>query len=421
MENSANLNVEVINWENATDLAKKRICSAIFQQKQPLYLAYPQKVSEIAETVKLAQEKNWAILPFGNGSKLNWGGLVEKSAIAISSQHLNSLIDHPVGDLTVTVEAGMKLADLQSLLAQEKQFLPIDPSYPETATIGGIIATADTGSWRQRYGSIRDLILGITFVRADGEIAKAGGRVVKNVAGYDLMKLFTGSYGTLGIISQVTLRVYPQQASSQSLILTGDTEKISQVYQTLLASTLTPTAIDLFSPRVGQKLGIGTELGIAVRFQSVTASVKEQVQILSAMAEKVGLEIIKYQDKKESEFWQQLSSLFHSSSPSDLISKFGTLPTSSVKLLAESEALAIIHGKSGLGKLKTSEIEIVKQTRNYCQLNKGFLTLLESPPEVKENFEPWGYTGNAIDIMKKIKQQFDPNNLLSPGRFVGGI
>ncbi len=122
------------------------------------------------------------------------------------------------------MQAGLKLADLQAFLAPSGQFLPLDPSYADNATIGGIIATADAGTWRQRYGGVRDLILGFSFIRHDGEIAKAGGRVVKNVAGYDMMKLFTGSYGTLGIIDQITLRLYPETANSETLIITGNSD-----------------------------------------------------------------------------------------------------------------------------------------------------------------------------------------------------
>ena len=163
-----------------------------------LPIAMPQTATELAELVAKANADRAPIVVAGNRTKLEWGGIVTGAKSIVTTQKLDRLIAHAVGDLTVTVEAGMQFARVQEVLAAAGQFLPLDPVYPDRATIGGIIATANTGSLRHRYGGVRDLLLGISFVRADGKIAKAGGRVVKNVAGYDMMKLFTGSYGTSG-------------------------------------------------------------------------------------------------------------------------------------------------------------------------------------------------------------------------------
>ncbi|NES72750.1 MAG: FAD-binding oxidoreductase, partial [Okeania sp. SIO2D1] len=206
--------------------------------------------------------------------------LVSQVDLVVSTQKLNRIVEHAVEDLTVSVEAGVKLADLQQRLRAAGQFLPLDPAYPETATLGGILATADAGSWRQRYGGVRDLVLGLSVVRADGEIAKAGGKVVKNVAGYDLMKLFVASYGTLGIISEVTLRTYPLLKASQTVAAAGDESAIAKLTESLLCSALTPTAIDLLSTRLVEDLALGNGFGLLVRFQSLGASVEEQSQRL---------------------------------------------------------------------------------------------------------------------------------------------
>ena len=194
----------------------------------PLPILMPSSAIELAELVAIANLERSPLVVAGNSSKLDWGGTVKEAKSIVTTQKLDRLIAHAVGDLTVTVEAGMKFAALQEILATAGQFLPLDPAYPNISTIGGIIATADTGSLRHRYGGVRDLLLGISFVRADGKIAKAGGRVVKNVAGYDMMKLFTGSYGTLGILTEVTLRVYPLPANSGTVILTGAVEGLSK-------------------------------------------------------------------------------------------------------------------------------------------------------------------------------------------------
>ena len=143
--------------------------------------------------------------------------------------NLNQVVEHGEEDLVITVQAGMKIKDLNNFLASKGQFLPIDPFFEEEATVGGVVATANNLSWRQRYGGVRDLILGLSFVRADGEVVKAGGKVVKNVAGYDLMKLFTGSYGSLGIITQVTFRLYPLVAHSSSIFVGGGKGRVKNI------------------------------------------------------------------------------------------------------------------------------------------------------------------------------------------------
>ncbi|WRH68058.1 MAG: FAD-binding oxidoreductase [Planktothrix sp. GU0601_MAG3] len=253
-------------WDEIESVRQQQIIQCLVPETPIQGIIYPQSQAQLAEVIAHTNQQQLKVLPCGFCSKIDWGGLVKNIDFAVSTQGMNQLIEHAVGDLTVTVEAGMKFSQLQAILAQENQVLGFDSSYPETATIGGIIATGDTGSLRQRYRSIRDLILGISVVRYDGKIAKAGGRVVKNVAGYDLMKLFTGSYGTLGIISQITLRVYPQAEASGTVILTGESEAISQVNQILLSSALTPVAVDLISSDLSKILGLGDNIGLMVRF-----------------------------------------------------------------------------------------------------------------------------------------------------------
>lgn len=165
----------VCDWENIDVIRQKQIFQAIRPETPPNCIVYPNSQAELAEVVGCAHHNNWRILPCGSGSKLSWGGLASGVDLVVSTERLNSVIQHAVGDLTATVEAGTKFADLQAILIKARQFLALDPTTPESATMGGIVATADTGSWRQRYGGVRDQLLGITFVRADGQIAKAGG------------------------------------------------------------------------------------------------------------------------------------------------------------------------------------------------------------------------------------------------------
>ena len=408
-------------WENLELSQQKQIQQAIASAKPPNCIVYPRTQTQLAAVIAEAHRQNWRVLPCGKSSKINWGGLVKSADIVVSTEHINQLIQHAVGDLTVTVEAGMQFSHLQEILAKSRQFIALDPSKPELATIGGIVATADTNSLRQRYGSVRDQLLGITFVRADGQIAKAGGRVVKNVAGYDLMKLFTGSYSTLGVISQVTFRVYPLAETSSTVVLTGTAEAISQAANTLRSSALTPTQADLLSTQLTSKLGLNQGLGLIARFQSISESVKEQSNRLLAVGEQLGLNGTIYVNEQEGSLWQRLRELMDDSvTDSTITCKIGVLPTAAVEVLNQAE-LGLIHLASGLGWLQFEDKNQVLKMRQQCEVNRGFLSILTAPNTVKESMDVWGYSGNSLQVMRQIKAQFDSKNILSPGRFVGGI
>lgn len=419
-------------WENLTPSWKEQIAKAITSDNVPSCVVYPHTVEELENIITSAYNNNWRVLPCGSGSKLGWGREAKDIDLVVSTERLNRVINHAVGDLTVTVEAGIKLAELQEILSKENQFLPLDPAYPQHATLGGIIATADSGSWRQRYGGVRDMLLGISFVRSDGQVAKAGGRVVKNVAGYDLMKLFTGSYGTLGILTEVTFRAYPLPEAAGTVVLTGEEDAIASASQTLLASALTPTAADLLSTQLVQKLSLGQGLGLMVRFQSVQESVSEQSSRLLEIGQHLGLHGTLYTDADEATLWRSLSEQIGPSSQDSAIAcKIGVLPTAAVTTLTKLDALTsstglgLIHAGSGLGRLKLTGVaktpDAIAELRRHCQAQHGFLTVLEAPTALKQQLDIWGYNGNALKIMREIKQQFDPKNILSPQRFVGGI
>jgi glycolate oxidase FAD binding subunit len=411
----------VISWENLTPTQKQNLQRSIHPKSHPSCVVYPHSQAELAAVITTANSHQWRVLTWGSGSKINWGGLAENIDIIVSTEHINQLIEHAVGDLTVTVEAGMKFAQIQEILAKSGQTLALDPAAPELATIGGIVATADTGSLRQRYGNVRDQLLGITFIRADGEIAKAGGRVVKNVAGYDLMKLFTGAYGTLGIISQVTFRVYPIPESSGTVILTGKSEAISQAARTLHGSELTPTQADLLSNKLLTNLDLGTGIGLIARFQSISESVQEQSKRLLLIGEKLGLQGVIYSGNQEIDLWQQLpKQIYDHLTESTITCKIGVLPTAAVEILNYME-VGLIHISSGLGLVRLEKEEQILPLRSLCQANSGFLSVLSAPVEFKKRFDVWGYNGNALAVMRGIKEQFDGNFILSPGRFVGGI
>jgi glycolate oxidase FAD binding subunit len=415
-----------------TDLAENqyaKLAQALLPTAQLPCLVYPRSQVELAEVVACAHQHHWRMLPTGSGSKLDWGGLVKGAELLISTQRLNRLIDHAAGDLTVTVEAGMRLIDLQAKLATANQWVALDPSFADRATIGGIVATRDAGSRRHRYGGVRDLCLGISFVRYDGQAVKAGGRVVKNVAGYDLMKLLTGSFGSLGIISELTLRLYPLPMTSRTVVLAGEAGAIAAILQSLLASSLTPTAVDLVSPNL--LAGLSGELGLVVRFEGGAESIQQQGDRLLKLTS--NLQHRTLEDAAENQYWQALDQQMEVSTGS--LCQIGCLSSQAVAtLMAIAQACAqqgivwsaVVQSSGAIGKLHLQADSdqlamVVKKARSYCQQASGFLTLLQAPPSLKASLDAWGYTGNALTAMRKLKQQFDPEHLFSPHRFVGGL
>jgi glycolate oxidase FAD binding subunit len=385
-----------------------------------LPISMPTIASELAELVAVANRDRSSIMVAGNRSKLDWGGIVTDARSIVSTQKLDRLIAHAVGDLTITVEAGMTFAKLQEILATAGQFLPLDPAYPTRSTIGGIIATADTGSLRHRYGGVRDLLLGITFIRADGKIAKAGGRVVKNVAGYDMMKLFTGSYGTLGILTEVTLRVYPLPSNSGTVILTGGIEELQQAAKILLASTLTPIAVDVLSTAFSRHLEISNTPSLVVKFATIPESIAQQSEQLLAIARGLGLKGGIWEGSQAAQLWDGIQTGIWGDTP--IGCKLGVRSTAAVgtiELLDKSTdhiAKGVIHLNTGIGVCGLSDSNHITPLRSHCENSGGFLSVLQAPVAVKQQIDIWGYRGNAVPLMREIKQQFDPFDILNPGR-----
>ncbi len=383
----------------------------------PLPIGLPTSTAELAELVTIASQSKSPLIVAGNSTKIDWGGMVKGAKSIVSTQKLDRLIAHAVGDLTITVEAGIKLAKLQEILATAGQFLPLDPAYPNISTIGGIIATADTGSLRHRYGGVRDLLLGMSLIRADGKIAKAGGRVVKNVAGYDMMKLFTGSYGTLGILTEVTLRVYPLPTDSGTVILTGATAGLRNAAKILLASTLTPIAVDVLSTAFSQHLEISNTPSLVVKFATIPASIAQQSEQLLAIGKGLGLKGGIWQGSQAEQLWSGIQTGIWGDAP--IGCKFGVRSTAAIdmiELLDRSTAKGVIHLSSGIGVCALSDASNIQSLRTHSEANGGFLSVLQAPVDVKEKIDVWGYRGNAVPLMQEIKQQFDPDDILNPGR-----
>jgi glycolate oxidase FAD binding subunit len=396
-----------------------------------LWMVSPKTVDELSILMTDVHGDRRSILVTGQGSKLDWGAFASKVDIVASTQYLNQIVDHAVGDMTVTLQSGMRFADLQTTLAKHHQWIPLDPTYPQQATLGGILATKDTGSLRHRYGGVRDLCLGITFVRSDGQVAQAGGRVVKNVAGYDLMKLFTGSFGTLGIVTEMTLRAYPLPECSGTVLVKGESAAIATLTQAILQSTLTPTAFDVLT---GLEDLAADNLALTIRFQSLTESVSAQIDTLRKMAQSLTLETL--EGEADRQWWPHTAAQIQARPDrASVLFQMGVLPALSVSSLTAIQQIAAkqsvklwgrIHAGSGLGQFRLVGDEqdcalVLGKLRSHCDQAGGYLSILEAPESIKKSLDLWGYSGNALSAMHKLKEQFDPQGVLNAGRFVGGI
>jgi glycolate oxidase FAD binding subunit len=427
---------QVVERDNLAADLEPVLTSAVVDASLPTAVVYPQTEAELAAVVACAHRHQWRVLPCGHGSKLSWGGLVKPVDLVISTQRLNRILDHAVGDMTLTAEAGLQLSELQPVLAEHNQFLAVDPAYPHQATLGGIVSTAAAGALRQRYGGIRDMLIGISFVRYDGQLAKAGGRVVKNVAGYDLMKLMTGAYGTLGIISQLTFRLYPLPEASKTVLVSGNADVARTLAAELQQSPLTPVAADILSPTLAKQLGHQEAYLLAARFQSILPGVNEQVDKLMAMVPlEAHTEVLV--EAAEAQFWDLSNALLygegrHAGGPQAspvVVAKVGMRPAMAVETLEAITSmlsvpyLARVHSGSGIGTLRLAAAvtpATVMDLRRLCETAGGYLTVLEAPNALKQAIDVWGYQGSALALMASIKRQFDPQQCLSAGRYLNG-
>lgn len=417
----------VVLWDDLPSPLTTQIAAAVDSEDLPTCMAMPDTCEALGKVMAIAAENNWRVLPVGQGSKLSWGGLATGIDLVVSTARLNRVVEHAAGDFTVTVEPGLKVADLQRQLAREGQFLAVDPAFDRQATVGGMVATADTGSLRQRYGGLRDMLIGVQFVRYDGEIARAGGRVVKNVAGYDLMKLMTGAYGSLGILSELTFRLYPVQAVSRTVVLSGGGLAIEAATAEARLSGLTPVALDVVATASAEDK---PSRSLIARFQGIAAGVEEQTERFKKIGTTHGMTCKVLDGEADIDFWRQAAEMIRADT---VLCKVGLRPSGIPWLIELADkvmpgAQVKLYGSSGLGWIQFEQnepaekvLEGIAEMRSHCQKNAGFLTLLQAPKAIKQRIDVWGYSGNALSVMSDIKQKFDPQKILSPGRFVGDL
>jgi glycolate oxidase FAD binding subunit len=371
-----------------------------------------------AAVVACAHREGWRMLALGAGTKLNWLGGHPKVDLFLRTTAWQQVIDHAAADMTVTTQVGIRFQHLQHQLARAGQWIAADPLYQDTATLGGCLATQANGTLRHRYGSWRDQCLGVQFIRSDGQLVKAGGRVVKNVAGYDLMKLLVGSYGSLGILTEVTLRVYPLPDAVQRWQLHGDPAALATGLDTLLASSLTPVRFDLVLEPSGQLL---LDLEFHTLREVVASGTLGDRLADIATASQLSLHL------------QEPAGILLNPTPEQVILKVGLCPRDALKGLIylhqeasrlHCECRATVAIAQGIGYAylhgDTAALEqLIRSLRQWVQ--RGYVTLLAAPLSLKQQLDPWDYRGNALELMRTLKQQLDATGVFGAGAFVGGL
>lgn len=413
----------------------------------PDAVVFPSTVEEVSEVVKIAASNNVSLIPRGNGTKLTIGNVPKKIDIIISLLKLNKILEYTPEDLTVSIEAGMTLKQLQNVLSRNNQFLPLDPYFTPSATLGGIQATNSSGPSRLVYGTPRDMILGAKVVNADGKITKTGGKVVKNVAGYALGRLYTGSYGTLAVLVNLTYKVQPIP-DKESLVLVSfeSREKLIKATWKILDSDASPHALEAFNPHALLLLAhegqFPTPKGpylLAVILAGTERGVRERLRSLEMMKTDMNTTEFQYHEKSaKDDFWVQVASIPTKAVKAgfDIRCRIDTLPSNLGLILQEIHEVAAgkslkagVHTRAGNGVVylyfsshpdPDSIIIAISELREFLS-GFGILVIENAPLQVKKTVDVWGEPPNGFDLMKKIKGQFDPNCILNPGRFVGGL
>jgi len=407
----------VVGPQNLRAASTGDLVSGVF----PQFVAEPDDEHQLAAALSLANDAGIAVVPRGGATKLDWGNPPKKADLILSTARLNRIVEHAWADLTVTVEAGCTLQRLQERLAKHGQRLAFDTLWPERATIGGVLSTNDSGALRLRFGALRDLIIGVTIALPDGTLASSGGKVVKNVAGYDLPKLVTGAFGTLGVITRAVFRLHPLPRAAKTFSFSAETFQAMQ--QHILAiqdSQLAHTSLQI-------RCTAGQLPAADILFEATEVGLAAQESHLRNLLGSARVE------QSSESLWSARQNLWYLPSKAALLAKINLLPTEIAKTLDSLNSIGesrrvnwqIVLQATGIGTLRLEVdpillSEAVEQLRRELQSRGGALVVLRRPPEL-HSFDAWGDAGDSVPLMRAVKNQLDPKNTLNPGRFVGGI
>ncbi|HKA37047.1 MAG TPA: FAD-binding oxidoreductase [Thermoanaerobaculia bacterium] len=387
----------------------------------------PASVEDAVETVRACAVRNESLAFVGGGTDLELGAPPERLDAILRTTAIDRLVEHAPSDQIAVVEAGMTLAAFQSAVGAHRQRLALDPALPERRTIGGILAANAFGPRRARFGSVRDLLIGISFVRADGTPARGGGKVVKNVAGFDLPKLMVGSLGTLGLITTATFRLHPLPEEETTLLLPArSASDVRALASGIKDAQLEPSSV------VAARREDGA-YDVAVRFEGFRAGVEEQRDRLAASLRGGSASCEILDDPAAGRFWGAHDEL---RSVPPLRGKLAALPSHIEVLAAEvlpglAAAMPGLrfawYATLGLGFLGATPADpadaaaAIRSARERLAGLGGTLVVEAAPQAVRSLLDVWGPPPAALPLMRSVKDRLDPERRLAPGRFVGGI
>ena len=406
----------------------------------PRWVAFPGGAQEMSGLIKVASEERLALTPWGSGTRIGLGNIPTRVDLVLNLSRLSRVLEYSPDDLTVTVEAGASLLALSRHLSRHHQFLPLDPLDGPARTVGGVTATDSSGPLRFRYGTARDLLLGVRFIQADGAVTWGGARVVKSVTGYDIPKLMVGALGSLGVIAELTLRLHPLPEAEQSwLCRFHSADRAGEFIQRLLDSSLQPNRLAFLNGEALQAMDHGGEgtVGVALSVGSVPEAVLAQGEEALRLARSLGGE---GREVGQSDFWAGPGQAIHGEKDEQaVVLKVTTLVPHLVKQAVLIEATGhrlglrvrtvaeagngALHVRLG-GRLAVEEWErsVIAPLRERLALEGGSCVVEEAARPIKDRLEVWGpVEPAAFAIMKRLKNNFDPQSMLNPGRFVGRL
>jgi glycolate oxidase FAD binding subunit len=415
--------------------------------RPPWAVVAPGDIDQVAAVLALAHREALAVVPWGGGTTMAMGQPPERLDIVLSSLRLSRVLEHEPADLTATVQAGITMADLQRHLGSRGQWWPIDPPRPASATLGGVLATNASGPKRLLYGTARDMLIGIKVVHADGAISKAGGKVTKNVTGYDMMKLYIGSLGTLAIIAEATLKLRPLPPSQQlAWSIFASREAAAAAAQQLFTGGLLPNATEVVNPPVttclrqtldGPQGGEGWSLIVGI--DGAAPAVARQCREIEALSRAGGATAC-WTGTDDGRLWQALQSRFRPDGAERLecvVVRIGTVRTHVGAMLGKIAELGsrlhaptalcarfgngLVYGSFPLNGDVAPAVDLTQELialRGDLTAKRGYLVVESAPPSFKAGFDCWGDVGPQAEVMVGLKRAFDPRRVLNPGRFV---
>jgi len=386
---------------------------------------HPGDADDAGRGLRLCDLTPAAVVVWGGGTQMRLGAPPRRYDIAFSTERMTRLLEYEPADLTCRVEAGMRLSDLQAALGAQGQRLPLDPPHPERATVGGMVAANTNGLGRARYGTVRDWVIGIAVAYPSGKVARAGGKVVKNVAGYDLMKLHIGALGTLGVVAEVNLKVQAIPESEATLLGHFETATPAVAAGLLLArSYLAPAAATVLDRRALWECGLTADWRwtLALKLEGYAREVDAaRDQAVGAIRDAGGR--VEGADLPAT-FWDAVRDW--SAPDGDVVLLRAIAPIAAIPTLSgaiPSEASVIIQPAAGVVDLRVAPSSAAPTLQRVRSLagDEGQVVVASAPAAVKSSLDVWGPPPPGFPIMRALKQALDPNGILNPGRFVGGI